>query len=69
MYQDPIRLAPSHLPCKLIFHVHVCTCIIMCLFTVISGKREMTIVDCAMMTDAVKWNERVLLLQTLGLLK
>jgi hypothetical protein len=34
-----------------------------------SGKREMSIVDCAVITDAVKWNERVLLLQTLGLLK
>lgn len=36
---------------------------------VTSGKREMTIIDCAVITDAAKWNERVLLLQTLGLLK
>ena len=47
-----------------IVHVYVITC-----SAVTSGKREMTIVDCAVITDAVKWNERVLLLQTLGLLK
>lgn len=29
----------------------------------------MTIADCAVITDAVKWNERILLLQTLGMLK
>ena len=40
----------------------------MCLSTDTSGKREMTIADCAVITDAVKWNERILLLQTLGLL-
>ena len=55
----------------LMLHVHTCMCIIiiLCLFAVTSGEREMTIVDCAMKSDAVKWNERVLLLQTLGLLK
>ena len=41
----------------------------MCLSAVTCGKREMTIADYAVITDAVKWNERVLLLQTLGLLK
>ena len=48
-----------------------CTCMYVYYYVsaVTSGKREMTIVDCAMITDAVKWNERVLRLQTLGLLK
>ena len=45
---------------------HVCTC---APFAVTSGKRDMTIADCAVITNAVKWNERILLLQTLGELK
>ena len=38
-------------------------------FAVKSGKREMTIADCTVIIDAVKWNECILLLQTLGVLK
>ena len=46
----------------LIFHVYTP-------FAVESGEREMTITDYAVITDAVKWNNHILHLQRLGMLK